>query len=277
LTNGEHIREEDLLLLALGALPDDEATNLLAHAKSCAECAAKLAEERGHAATLAFAAKQEIPAATVKVELLARIHAEREKEEHYKWPLKKDEVRQIPSPKKDGTSMNEGKLNWLQWVLIPVAAVFLIATALMWKSNRELKAELAKANHDLIDIQNQRQRTEMIVDVLSAPDTVSVRMAGSGESAKSIGSANYNARRGVLLYTAVLPPLPQDKVYQMWLVPTTGSPISAGVFSPGPHGNRELWTATIPLNTQAKAFAVTIEPAGGVPQPTGPKVLLGAS
>jgi len=33
----------------------------------------------------------------------------------------------------------------------------------------------------------------------------------------------------------------------------------------------------VPLNSEAKAFAVTIEPAGGVPQPTGPKVLLGTS
>jgi anti-sigma-K factor RskA len=63
----------------------------------------------------------------------------------------------------------------------------------------------------------------------------------------------------------------------MWLVPKVGVPISAGVFAPGAHGTRQLWTAEVPLNTELKAFAVTIEPAGGVAQPTGPKVLVGAS
>jgi anti-sigma-K factor RskA len=38
-----------------------------------------------------------------------------------------------------------------------------------------------------------------------------------------------------------------------------------------------MWTAEVPANTPAKAFAVTIEPVGGAPQPTGPKVLLGAA
>jgi len=33
----------------------------------------------------------------------------------------------------------------------------------------------------------------------------------------------------------------------------------------------------VPANTRAKAFAVTVEPLGGTPQPTGPKVLLGAA
>jgi anti-sigma-K factor RskA len=33
----------------------------------------------------------------------------------------------------------------------------------------------------------------------------------------------------------------------------------------------------IPPGVLPKAFAVTLEPAGGKPQPTGPKVLVGAA
>jgi len=94
--------------------------------------------------------------------------------------------------------------------------------------------------------------------------------------AKAWSTVQYNAGKGMVVYSAVLPPLAEGKTYQMWLVPKSGAPISAGVFSPA-HGARQLWTAEVPLNTEVKAFAVTIEPAGGVPQPTGPKVLLGAS
>ena len=52
---------------------------------------------------------------------------------------------------------------------------------------------------------------------------------------------------------------------------------SAGVFSQTKSGKVQVWSAEVPAKTEPKAFAVTIEPAGGVPQPTGPKVLLGAS
>ena len=54
MTNGEHIREEDLQLLAVGALPEAECAAARAHAAVCAECGAKLATERGRAAVLAF-------------------------------------------------------------------------------------------------------------------------------------------------------------------------------------------------------------------------------
>ena len=67
------------------------------------------------------------------------------------------------------------------------------------------------------------------------------------------------------------------QTYQLWLVPATGNPISAGIFQPGQAGADSSLTATVPAGTTAKAFAVTIEPAGGKPQPTGPKVLIGAA
>ena len=88
LTNGEHIRDVEFLLLASGALPEEECAALRAHAAGCAECSAKLAEARGQAAVLAFLAPQERPAATIKAELFARIRAEREADHRYRWPTR---------------------------------------------------------------------------------------------------------------------------------------------------------------------------------------------
>ena len=89
------------------------------------------------------------------------------------------------------------------------------------------------------------------------------------------GMVRYNPRKGMVMYTAELPPPPTGKIYQMWLVPATGVPISAGIFVPVEHGTRQMWMAEVPLNTEAKLFAVTVEPGGGMPQPTGVKVLVG--
>jgi anti-sigma-K factor RskA len=63
----------------------------------------------------------------------------------------------------------------------------------------------------------------------------------------------------------------------MWLVPPNGAPLSAGLLGQWEHALAGVWTVEVPANTEAKAFAVTLEPSGGVPQPTGPQVLVGAS
>ena len=54
MSNGEHIRLEELELFALGALPEDEAAALQAHVSGCAECATSMAQARGVAALLAL-------------------------------------------------------------------------------------------------------------------------------------------------------------------------------------------------------------------------------
>jgi hypothetical protein len=46
LSDGEHIRGEELELLAAGALPEPEAAAIQAHVCGCVECGAELAEAR---------------------------------------------------------------------------------------------------------------------------------------------------------------------------------------------------------------------------------------
>jgi anti-sigma factor RsiW len=98
LTNGEHIRDEELELYALGGLPDEEAAAFKSHLAGCGECAMKLAQSRGSAALLSFTAKQEQPAGTIKAALMARVRANRDREEHYAWPLRTTE----PAAEKTG-------------------------------------------------------------------------------------------------------------------------------------------------------------------------------
>jgi len=252
LSNGEHVRLEELELLALGALPEDEAAAVQAHVSGCGECALKLAQERGSAAVLAFAAKQEKPAGTIKAELMARIRANRESEERLALPARLRADR--------GAAV----------------ALALVSFGLSWQ-NRRMAAELQKERQAADTLIRDREQIEKLVGVLAAPDTVTVKLAGVGDAANTSGLVKFNPKTGMVLYAAELPKLPADKSYQMWLVPANGAPINAGLLGAGGHAWGNLWTAEVPLNTQAKAFAVTIEPAGGMPQPTGPKVLLGAT
>lgn len=68
--------------------------------------------------------------------------------------------------------------------------------------------------------------------------------------------------------------LQSGRTYQLWLV-TADKKISAGTFSVTARGDA-LVQATYALDPNAlKAVAVTEEPAGGVPQPTGAMVVVG--
>jgi anti-sigma-K factor RskA len=260
LTNGSHIREEDLELLALGALPQEEAAAAMAHVSGCDECARALAKARGRVALLAFGVEQEVPRASAKQALMARVAADRSGERSRAGAAQRDDVR---AP-------------WWNWVLVPASLALAAVCLLLSWQNRKLGSELDKARTAATGWRQESDRSAEMLHTLTAPDTISVKLAVAGETKQGSGIVKYNQRTGTILYTAEnLPTLPAGKVYQMWLVPANGKPIDAGVFDPTLQGR--VWAAQVPANTAPKAFAVTIEPTGGLPQPSGPQALIGAS
>jgi anti-sigma-K factor RskA len=70
-----------------------------------------------------------------------------------------------------------------------------------------------------------------------------------------------------------LTPLPSNQIYQAWLVHPDGARTSAGLLEPDAESNFAVLVieAPTPLSDFA-GFGMTIEPAGGSPGPTGPKV-----
>ncbi len=70
-----------------------------------------------------------------------------------------------------------------------------------------------------------------------------------------------------------LNPCKQGRSYQLWFVPADGEPVSAGTFDVGPGVRVELSSDTMPHAT--RAVTITLEPAGGSREPTGPAVLHG--
>ncbi|WP_036506702.1 anti-sigma factor [Nocardia aobensis] len=61
-----------------------------------------------------------------------------------------------------------------------------------------------------------------------------------------------------------VPPAPQGHVYQLWVVPPTGAPRSAGVMDSMPSSSAPM----VATYSGGDALAVTVEPAGGSPAPT---------
>lgn len=86
----------------------------------------------------------------------------------------------------------------------------------------------------------------------------------------------YNSAAHVCFFSAKgMKPLPAGKTYEAWLITRKQVKIRAGTFGVGPGGTVNV-ESHVPANIHdVSLMAVTIEPAGGVAQPTGAIQLLG--
>jgi len=259
--SGHPTREEDFDLYALGALEGDEFETIASHVAACDDCAQKLAQARGRVAMLAFAVPPVPPSPGVKERLLRQLHS-----------TAAGGAAPRPAPKPERAGFFSG--GWWSAVWAPAAVALAMATILLWVSNNRLNDEMERQRADMRALRQQMDEANALVALASARDTISVALAPSAQAAGASGRVLYNARLGKAFYTDTLPAPPPDKSYQLWLVPASGNPISAGVFAPSDAAGSHI-VATLPVGTVAKAFAVTMEPAGGRPQPTGPKILIG--
>jgi anti-sigma-K factor RskA len=108
--------------------------------------------------------------------------------------------------------------------------------------------------------------------VLASTDVTRVDLAGQSAAPAAAGRAFWSPTQGVI-FSADLPPAPAGRDYQLWVV-TRGGPVSAGLLKPDLPRGLALVTGTLAA-PDPQALAVTLEPAGGVPAPTGPMYLVG--
>jgi len=127
-------------------------------------------------------------------------------------------------------------------------------------------------------LSNQKKRIDhatRLVALISAPSSKLVRLAGTEAAPGASGYALVAEGQKLMFTGANLPGLQPDKSYQLWLM-RGRSPgiVSAGVFG-GDQMTIELNDAS--LLRDVKALAVTVEPKGGSPLPTGHKLLVGTA
>jgi anti-sigma-K factor RskA len=254
--NGHPQFEADLDLYALGALDNEEAQELASHLKSCPECTHKLEEARVRVALLALAAPPQEAPRRVKGRLLKQIAG---------------------GPGGQGSPRLAVFWQWAAPAMAALSLLLAVWAVAVRTENRELYRQVRDMQVKQQTMDAQVTRARAVLELLSAPDTARVTLVAGAAHPVPQGKVFYHPQKGLLFYAANLPALASGKTYQLWLVPIQGNPISAGVFQTDNHGNGEVLLPQLPTGVAAKAFAVTVEPAGGVPQPTGPKVLVGLS
>ena len=258
----EEIREL-LPFHALGSLEEPEAAAVRAHLDAgCPNCAAELAGLGATLAELPFALPAEDAPARVKSRLLAAVHEERA------------ESGPLPSPSARGL--------WVRAVPLAAAASLVaavltgaIVTRSFGRQTEALRSQVRFQKERLAALEEQSRRTRDTILLLRSPGSKVIDLQGQEESADSAARVFWDRRRGKwTLYADRLPPAGAGRTYQLWLV-TDQAKISAGTFDPST-GEEATGDVTVPPEAGVVvAAAVTPEPEGGSPQPTGKILLLG--
>jgi hypothetical protein len=163
---------------------------------------------------------------------------------------------------------------WLGWVL---AAVFAAAAAGLAHHIAFLRGQVNAYQGNAAQLQVQLQHANEIVDVLNSPESVHVVLTETREPTHPVGQLSWLASKGALVFMAGgLKPLPADKTYELWLVPTLGkAPVPAGLFRPNADHGATVVMPPVPADTRVDRFMVTVEPAHGSETPSFPIVMQG--
>lgn len=233
-----HDEGRDLAALyVLGALTPDDAAAFEDHLAACRECQAEVTAHRRVADGLLTAVPERTPPHELRQRVLATA---------------------IGTPDETTGRSASGATGRPLLMLAAAAALALaVGAAAMALIQR---SELARANAALT--------------VLTAPDVVHVELKGQLAAPQAVARAYWSRANGLVFTASHLPVPPNGRAYQLWIV-AGQSPISAGIVRTSATGEAVMVVKTPTDIPSPTAIAVTMEPEGGVPAPTGDKYLVG--
>jgi anti-sigma-K factor RskA len=196
-------------------------------------------------------------------------------------------LRSAPPRRGAARARSRSPLRWLP-AAAAIAALALASWSLARQTRLAAELELAAAEAERLAADQQLLRGELArtrgrvaelsstLELVSSPATRRIALAGLGSAPNAGATTLIDPARGTALFTARgLPAPPPGRTYQLWYITAERGPVSAGVFALDPDGRAELAVAGVPAPEAIQAWAVTVEPEGGVPQPTGEMVLKG--
>lgn len=236
----EHELIEGLIpAYALGATDPGESRAVEAHLPSCAACRARLAEYRSLGDGLLYA----VPAMTAPAGLTERMQRR----------LVAARPQAKPAPW------------WARLHMRPIVPALGAALLLLVLTNLYWIGRVGRL---------ERQATEQtaaLAGLVNAP-AVPLYADASPAWAQGVVYAPPNGQMA-LLCVYNMAALPAGKSYQLWLIRGDGKRDSGGVFQVTPDGFGVLIVRPARPFSEYSAVGITVEPLGGSPAPTSPRVL----
>lgn len=132
------------------------------------------------------------------------------------------------------------------------------------------QAEIKRLHEENALLAQRSAKLSAEIAALAGAETRTIALAGQevAPTARAKVFLEPNRRRALVFFHN-LPANPGDKSYQLWIIRADQpQPMSAGVFDVTEDGTASISIENLPLDTMIKALAVTLEPKGGVAQPT---------
>jgi anti-sigma-K factor RskA len=230
---------------ALDALPDEDMAAVEAYLAAHPDAEGEVAMLKDAAAMLPYSVTAATPDPRVRLRLMAQVYQEALAETGRAAPAPTP-IRQRPRD--------------LIW---PIAAAILLVCTL------GLGGWAAALRHDV-----HRKDAEIAAQQTTAASAFSTSpVQGTQPGAPTRGEVLKLGGTQAVLTISGLPPLASGKVYQVWFI-AANTPVGAGIFSPNPDGS---WSGIVHGDiSTAQAIAISVEPSGGSPAPTGDIVAKGS-
>lgn len=224
---------ENIPAYVLQALDADEIVPLEAHLQDCASCRDELAAYRRVSENLLLALPPQSPPPALRRRLEQRLRPARP--------------------------------HWnLAWSIAAVLLLVLNLFSLL--QIQALQRQQAQLAHAL-------QTTQLALSMLAYPgvETVPIEANTARVGGTLLLDREHNA---AVLFLWGLPRLEENQVYQAWLIDSQGERLSVAIFEPDPDLPFTAVSILPPSRfSNFSALGITVEPRGGSPSPTGPRLL----
>jgi anti-sigma-K factor RskA len=243
-------------LASIQALDGDERVRFEAHlAAGCVECEETQRELALAAAALPLALPEVPVPPELRDRLLARVGSAP--------PLARPSTR---------TRAEGGRSRSWRWAAGLVAAG--VIGFMAW-DQYQLRSALERQQAAVARLEHELASQRTLTSLVGGTDSSVAALKGTPPAPQADGWIAWSPdRKSGFLVVHNLPMPPAGKQYQLWVI-AAGHPVSAGVFDVDNLGHASL---VVPVEApKPDGFAITLEPAGGGPAPSGAPLMTSPS
>jgi len=259
---------------ALGQLSPDDRRDVESHVRECDACAADLRELSIVMEGIAHSVDPVAPPPALRGLVLSSLASQAQ--EPRRTPADSNVVAMPTVGVKIRRGVHPG------WLAAAAVLILGLAAALYSSSEtrRLLVDDVQEAQAASVDLQRRielyAEQADLAVAILTASDMQPIAMSGKANATATTARAYWSPTRGLLIVANDLPMPPPGRIYQVWVI-GGGKPISAGLL--GDQGAGRGMLIVPPPSGVAPGtvtVAVTDEPPGGLPAPSGDIRLAGS-
>jgi anti-sigma-K factor RskA len=243
----DHPQRENLAAYALGALDAEDISAFEAHLVVCADCQAELADFRSVTSGLLENVPPQAPPPGLRRALIARLPSQQHRAARWYTNLFR-------------------RLSWWQ-------AVSSLALLLLLGLNLFSNLQIRELQEQQVAMARRLYQDQTAIAMLAYPSTQALPVQSDVENVA--GSMLVDKDKSVaVLVLWNLPEVEAGKTYQVWLIDPEGDRTSGGLFKPSSAQGYTTTTVYAPVPfEQFTGIGVTVEPEGGSPSPTNPRIL----